>query len=157
VDWSHLLFSFRGRVNRGKYWLIGLLVIVAWLAFIIVGVAMLGSRVDDLFSLAGTALFLWFVGFILLVLTMWCGFAVGAKRLHDRDKSGWWLLLFYFAPSVLNGWQATTTDSGSAMIFGLIGTVISIWGLIELGFLRGTRGPNRFGPDPLGFSGEPLR
>ena len=31
------------------------------------------------------------------------GFAVGVKRLHDRDKSGWYLLLFYIVPGVLFG------------------------------------------------------
>ena len=27
---------------------------------------------------------------------------------------------------------------------------ISVWLFVEIGFLRGTQGPNRFGPDPLG-------
>ena len=44
------------------------------------------------------------------------------KRFHDRDKSGWWVLI------------------------GLIPIIGAIWLLIELGFLKGTDGPNRFGP-----------
>ncbi|WP_218044804.1 DUF805 domain-containing protein [Kiloniella majae] len=44
------------------------------------------------------------------------------KRWHDRDKSGWWTLII-FVP--------------------IIG---AFWVLIECGFLRGTAGPNRFGP-----------
>lgn len=48
-----------------------------------------------------------------------------AKRWHDRDKSGWWTLI---------------------LIIPVIG---SLWFLIELGFLRGTAGTNRFGADPL--------
>jgi uncharacterized membrane protein YhaH (DUF805 family) len=35
------------------------------------------------------------------------------------------------------------------LIFGLVILVLSLWGLIELGFLRGTVGPNQYGPDPL--------
>ena len=31
------------------------------------------------------------------------GIAVGIKRLHDRDKGGWWLLLFYVVPGLLGG------------------------------------------------------
>jgi len=31
----------------------------------------------------------------------------------------------------------------------LAGICISIWAVVEIGFLRGTAGPNRFGPDPL--------
>ena len=49
-----------------------------------------------------------------------------AKRWHDRDKSGWWSLIV------------------------LIPGIGGIWMLIELGFLRGTAGPNRFGSDPNG-------
>jgi uncharacterized membrane protein YhaH (DUF805 family) len=39
------------------------------------------------------------------------------------------------------------------IVAGLTGAVafaFSVWLFVELGFLRGTRGPNRFGPDPLG-------
>jgi uncharacterized membrane protein YhaH (DUF805 family) len=61
------------------------------------------------------------VGLILL----WPMLAISAKRWHDRDKAAWWILLS-FVP--------------------IIG---HIWVLVENGFLRGTHGPNRFGPDPL--------
>jgi uncharacterized membrane protein YhaH (DUF805 family) len=71
---------------------------------------------------------------------------VGIKRLHDRDKSGWWLLVFYVLPGVLN----TIGESLAAgWIFSLASFAVSIWALVELGFLRGTAGPNRYGPDPL--------
>ena len=55
----------------------------------------------------------------------WFGLAVSVKRWHDRDKSGWWNLI---------------------LVVPLFG---AFWALVEQGFLRGTRGPNRFGPDPL--------
>lgn len=58
------------------------------------------------------------------VLFMWISLAAQAKRWHDRDKSGWWSLIA-FVP--------------------FIGP---LWIFIELGWLRGTIGPNRFGPDP---------
>jgi uncharacterized membrane protein YhaH (DUF805 family) len=57
--------------------------------------------------------------------SVWPGIAVGAKRFHDRGKSGWFLLIFLIP------------------IIGLL------WLPIELGFFRGTVGRNRFGPDPL--------
>ena len=38
---------------------------------------------------------------------------------------------------------------GVGVVFHVIGFGISIWALVELGFLRGTAGANRFGPDPL--------
>jgi uncharacterized membrane protein YhaH (DUF805 family) len=88
------------------------------------------------------------------------GIAVAIKRLHDRDKSGWWLLLFYFAPVVLIGIgtllgvaSVLGESAGGgilAMIFYVAGAVAGIWGFVELGCLRGTVGPNQYGPDPLG-------
>ena len=85
--------------------------------------------------------------------------AVGIKRLHDRDKSGWWLLLFYLVPSILSsigvflmfygiGAEETGSTIGGVVI-GLAGFAILVWAFIEMGCLRGTVGPNRFGPDPL--------
>ena len=58
---------------------------------------------------------------ILLSVTGWMWLAISAKRWHDRDKSGWWSLIG-FVP------------------------IVSIWMFIELGFLEGTDGPNRYGP-----------
>ena len=60
-----------------------------------------------------------------VVLVGWISFAISAKRWHDRDKSGWYNLLV------------------------LVPFAGPIWFLTECGFLRGTVGPNRFGPDPL--------
>jgi hypothetical protein len=57
------------------------------------------------------------------------GIAVGVRRLHDVDRSGWWLLLAFIP---------------------LVGTII----LIVWFCTRGTPGPNRFGPDPLSGIGQ---
>jgi len=35
------------------------------------------------------------------------------------------------------------------LALSLLSFAISIWAIVVLGFLRGTRGPNRYGPDPL--------
>jgi uncharacterized membrane protein YhaH (DUF805 family) len=58
------------------------------------------------------------------LLLLWPVIAISAKRWHDCDFKGWWALV------TLTG----------------IGLVIT---LIPNGFMRGTPGPNRFGPDPL--------
>lgn len=62
---------------------------------------------------------------LLGIAAIWPGIALSAKRWHDRDKSAWWILI-QLLPII--GW---------------------IWSFVENGFLRGTPGPNRFGPDPL--------
>jgi uncharacterized membrane protein YhaH (DUF805 family) len=62
---------------------------------------------------------------IVMIASIYCALAVYAKRWHDRDKSGWWSLI---------------------MLVPIIG---GVWLLVECGILEGTRGPNRFGADPL--------
>jgi uncharacterized membrane protein YhaH (DUF805 family) len=70
------------------------------------------------------------VGMVLLglivTLSTWMGLALGVKRCHDRDRSG------------------------AFMALGLV-PLVSFWLLIELGFLDGTPGPNRYGPSPKGL------
>jgi uncharacterized membrane protein YhaH (DUF805 family) len=96
------------------------------------------------------------LGIIFLLLYIpgiWIGLAVGAKRLHDRNKSAWWLLLFYVLPGVLGGISNLLPGEGAAVIvaallgFAILG--IWIWMIVELGCLRGSIGDNQYGPDPL--------
>ena len=51
------------------------------------------------------------------------------RRLHDSDRSGFWLLILFFP---------------------IIGSLV----LLVFFIMSGTRGPNRFGPDPVEV-GEP--
>ena len=134
VDFGSLLFGFQGRINRAKYW-------IATVTYISVTIALVGLgfffRFDTIFFIIAAIIF--------VVLTV-SGIAVGLKRLHDRDMSGWWLLVFYLLPPVLDGLGRTL---GIPLIFSLAGSAISIWALVVLGFLRGTSGANQYGPDPL--------
>ena len=151
MDWTTLLFSFHGRINRGKYWLallIYMVVLIAFLVFIFIWIGKLDFQ--NLFSVAGAGLLIWLIGFILFIVATWSGIAVGVKRLHDRDKSGWWILLFWLGPSVLGGWQTATPYLGGGFILSLAALAILIWAFVELGCLPGTPGPNQYGPDPLG-------
>jgi uncharacterized membrane protein YhaH (DUF805 family) len=103
--------NFSGRASRSEYWY--------WTLFAIL-VSIVTSGIDHLIfpfmdfsplnSLAGLALFL-------------PGLAVGIRRLHDLDRTGWWVLLIL--------------------------TIIGIIVLIAWFVMRGTVGPNRYGPDPL--------
>ena len=120
MDPQQFYFSFRGRVNRSAYWLRYLLLI--WGCSILLVVLVIGLA-DTNPDSAELILYIWLV--LSFVLWPWIGLAVGAKRYHDRDKSAWWLLIAFIP---------------------IIGP---IWQFVELGFLKGTDGPNRFGPDPL--------
>lgn len=91
-----------------------------------------------------------FIIFLTLVIVSWISaFAIGVKRLHDRNKNGWLIVLFYVVPSILAGIANASKHAVASSLLGLASFVISIWGLVELGFLRGTVGPNPYGPDPL--------
>jgi len=138
---SQLLFSFQGRLNRKPYWMTILATVVIFILLIVLVVMMFGEE------------HLWAVGALLAVLVIlyipliWISLAIGAKRLHDRDKSAWWLLLFYLVPSILSTAGNHAGDMG--IILHLASFAITVWAFVELGCLRGTVGPNRFGPDPL--------
>ncbi len=118
LGWGRLWFSFTGRATRFDYWV---RLVVPYLVGLFVAAfldALLGTG-DPETGNGG-------IFTILFVLAaIWPQLAVGAKRCHDRGRSGWFLLI------------------------ALIPLIGSIWLLIELGFLRGTEGENRFGPDPL--------
>ena len=122
---QNLLFSFQGRVNRAKFWLvhIAMWVVVAIVFVILFGGAAMSS--DPQAALASVGVVGGLVLAVVYILAIWIGLAIAAKRWHDRNKSAWWILIL-FVPAVGG-----------------------LWYLIECGFLKGTPGTNRFGPDPL--------
>jgi len=166
MDWGNYLFSFQGRINRAKIWLFVLVAIGAEIAYFIVmwalvgaaGMSMLTGMASDAGSMAGGVM-----GILALILSLaffvvfiWAGLAVAVKRLHDRDKAGWWLLVFYGVPLVFDILAVIVSPPGTnaepsaiGTIFLLAGFAIIIWFFVELYCLRGTVGDNRFGPDPL--------
>jgi uncharacterized membrane protein YhaH (DUF805 family) len=136
---KNLLLSFDGRINRAKFWL-AMLIFVGF--GIVVGIVS-GILIAISFYI-GIAFYA-----IAAIIGLIAGVAVGVKRLHDRGKSGLWLVLFYLVPITL---QAIALFSGSetiGMLLNLVAFAISIWMIVELGCLRGTVGPNKYGRDPL--------
>ena len=112
---KEIYFSFEGRVPRKVFWLYGVLGLIG---FSFIGLLIIGavaSVVGEWFSILA------FPAYIVLI---WASLAVNVKRWHDRDKSGWWVLI------------------------GLVPLIGAIWQLVECGFLEGTHGDNRFGPEP---------
>lgn len=137
-----LLFSFKGRITRGQYWLGASLQIVLTIIISVGYVAILGSAFStekvkslnpgspELRALAPLILPV----FAIFGLMLWSGAAIYVKRLHDRNKGAIWLLAIY-------------VPSFATFVFtpAIILVVISaIWSFIELGCMAGTPGPNRF-------------
>jgi uncharacterized membrane protein YhaH (DUF805 family) len=143
-----LLFSFSGRINRAKFWLAVLIYIVFF--FGVIGIAMMvSSSLDTIFIAA-------LIAYIPLIVS---GIAVGTKRLHDRDKSAWWLAMFYLVPLLINlvGIYVLGDDGTLNSVLTMVSFVINIWAIIELGCLRGTIGGNQYGGDPLAPQPAPPR
>jgi uncharacterized membrane protein YhaH (DUF805 family) len=114
MDFKTFYFSPDGRVNRKQWWL-WLVLPFTVISIVLMLVDMATGRYD---AEAGIGLFSGIFALLALIPAIF----VYIKRFHDRDKSGWWVLI------------------------GLIPIIGALWLLIELGFLKGTPGPNRFGP-----------
>ena len=74
--------------------------------------------------------------------------AVGVRRLHDIDRSGWWLMVGYgpwFASLALTAAQLSDL-AAIADIVSNVGFLV----LLVFAVMPGTAGSNRFGPDPKG-------
>ena len=141
MDWAHLFFAFNGRIGRNKYWLAVFVCAVIYLVLYIV------AHLTESAALGALSGMITIVLFISLL-------AIGTKRLHDRNKSGWYLVLFYIVPGILLTACLVigTVIEDSLVIAGVLGLAafgFVIWTFVEMGCLQGTAGPNQYGPDPL--------
>ncbi len=175
MDWNWYLFSFHGRINRAKYWL-AMLVCLGWMVFTIwmlVLVIELLSRagllaeqpkyfhfgVEDVFTLLDPATYrtasrgelVAIIGYLIgLPILLWIYFAASIKRLHDRDRSGWWMVPFFVLPGLLSQFSDRVGAYDPYLLVTWVFSLLYLWGGIEMYVLKGTRWPNRFGSNPLG-------
>jgi len=140
MDWVYLLNSFDGRIGRRTFWIAMGVVAVAEIAAHLVADQFQGDRLSAIVDLAFT----------------YPEFAVAVKRGHDRNLPVWLLAIFFAAGALLDlltvlGWAGTEeAPSAPALAIAVPFTVVGLALLVELGFRRGTVGPNQYGPDPLG-------
>ena len=123
----------KGRASRSEFWWFCLFTFILNLI-----VGLLGSLLPSLGSIVSAVQALW-----LLLPTV----GVTTRRLHDRNMSGWWQLLPLAAalPAIAG---AVLESDGLLMLAGCTVALASL-ALLIIYALRGTAGPNRFGPDPL--------
>ncbi|HMJ31878.1 MAG TPA: DUF805 domain-containing protein [Xanthobacteraceae bacterium] len=107
--------GFSGRAARSEFWYWILFTVLVGIVTSIIDFGVLSSNLTPFSSIWSLVTFL-------------PSLAMGVRRLHDTDRSGWWWLLSFIP---------------------LIGIIV----LIVFWCFEGTRGPNRFGPDPLGAPG----
>jgi uncharacterized membrane protein YhaH (DUF805 family) len=155
MDWNWFLFSFEGRIGRAQCWLAGL---VWWVCGGVITLAVLlatafvlwatGVQVDAI----RTSTIPWvryLIGLPLLAAGIWIVAATATKRLHDRERSGLWVLPFFVAPLLLDRLWDWLESPVPALIVSGVSAALSLWCFVELFCLRGTAGPNRYGADPL--------
>ena len=122
--WRRIFFSFQGRISRGTFWAVWIVMILANLLIqitigITIGIVSRFSDFGDTSLAVGLLLYV-----LLLVLVCWVAVAMQVKRWHDLGQSGWMVLVN----------------------FTIIGLPIA---LVFHGFIKGTAGPNKYGEDPL--------
>ena len=139
MDWVYLLSSFEGRISRKTFWIAIAVLIVAELAGYLIAQALQGDRLSAIVDLA----------------FLYPEFAIAAKRAHDRDLPIWILIVFFGGGAVLDFLTvlelsgAKDQPSLVSLMIAVPFTVLLVALLIELGFRRGTVGPNQYGPDPV--------
>ena len=110
--------EFGGRSRRKEYWMYTLFTFLVGIATTAID-ALFGYSLGDNGPVNG-----------IVALAMLCpGLAVSVRRLHDIDKSGWWLLLVLLP---IIGW-----------------IVLIVWACTD-----GTRGTNQYGVDPKNPEGD---
>ena len=133
--------EFSGRSPRAEYWWF-------WLGYMVLSIILqILTRISSIFGILGIL----YLGLIVPMI------AVGVRRMHDIDRTGWWILapaLPYFLgiamilPTLFSGQGPSLGNGfGAAMAFFLVAFVLAIV-VFVFSLLPGTTGPNRFGPDP---------
>jgi len=178
MDWVWFLFGFDGRINRAKVWLamldiVGLMVVIAVL---MLGIdALFGNpaksihfNLNEVFAFVDPAvlraaflrlregkeaspahLVLAFLHGVGTLLFAWVYLATSVKRLHDRDKSGWWTIPYFVFPGLYGQFQDRLPDSWLLFPLAFAAFGLMIAGFVDIYCLKGTRWTNRFGPNPL--------
>ncbi|MEJ2001718.1 MAG: DUF805 domain-containing protein [Maritimibacter sp.] len=120
--------TFSGRAARSEFWWWGLFVMVTNLVLSWVDIALFGTVETGVGRVSGYT-DMPVLSSLFLLATLLPSISVTVRRLHDRDKSGWWYWLF---------------------LVPIVGSIVLlVWFILE-----GTRGANSYGPDPLDPSGS---
>ena len=128
--------SFKGRASRSEFWWFALFMLLINVAVNLVSGFLPSAAGNGLSALVSLAFILPNIG-------------VTARRLHDRNLSGWWQLAPIVPTILLLAMIFTMSVAETALVLlSLLAVAVAIWFLIML-ILPGTPGPNRFGPDPL--------
>jgi len=140
----HLLFSTVGRITRSTWWIgIGALVVFNLVLFFVLWSILGPSLIANFFGRL--------IGLCVTAVNIYAVYCLSAKRFQDRDRSALnakVVACIWAVKAVLDLFRITGDlgDPGAVdQLFVLAGTGIGLWYFIELGWLEGTPGPNRYG------------
>jgi len=128
--------EFSGRSRRKEYWMFTLFIVLVTMVCMALMFAggfstMMALDSGEVGGAPGPLFWVGMVPFALFMLAIIIpSIAVGVRRFHDRDMSGWWYLGFIVL--------------GAIPYVGILASIASLVIMV----LPGTPGPNRFGPDP---------
>lgn len=151
VDWAkrplQKYADFSGRAPRAEYWWFTLALVVAYIVL---------SIVESIIGTDQTVGPYGLLSLILMLGSLVPSLAVGVRRLHDTNRSGWWLLIAVIPYIVFALAAGAALASGSMMALAgatmLLGLLAFVGGIVLLVFmvLPGNKGDNSYGPDPYG-------
>jgi uncharacterized membrane protein YhaH (DUF805 family) len=166
MDYKWFLFGFEGRINRASCWLASLIILCCMIFALLllstvcgvfgfsgpVSINLIGISASIQFGDDGnaTSLIPQIATTLMTLAFGWCYAAVSIRRLHDRNKNGWWVVPYIVATGLYERFGDRLGGSWMAALLGLAVFIAFLWGLTEMYGLRGTHGTNRFGPNPLG-------
>ena len=131
-------FDFKGRSSRAEYWWFYLFYVLVTIATLIVDVIFFGEAGVDEIPLSQS---LWalatFIGYV----------SLGIRRLHDIDRTGYWLLSG-IAPLLLMI-LGIIIDNVVIFVIGILGVIGYAITIFVFTLFPGTKGVNRFGENPL--------
>ena len=175
MTFSHGLLRFDGRLRRRDWWFWSIALFLAQtLATRVSETLLFGADADLKAEKYGT----WFFGtaagagpqwtaLVFGLVFLWPALALILKRAHDRDHRGWELVAIhlvatssYLIPNDAFEAACRAIDAGDwlagspVMAAGLMMLIASLYQIVVLGFVDGTKGPNRFGRSPKGIGGD---
>lgn len=156
--------DFSGRSRRMEFWMFQLGLVLLGLAALVLmmiigfgAMGMAGSNnaaagLGGMFASMGILAIVFVIAGLALFIP---SLAVQVRRLHDTNRSGWWLMI-YFGPYLLSMIVQVAGATQNSMAMVGLGGVLSLLAfvgwvvLIVFYCLPGTNGPNQYGADPLG-------
>ena len=123
---------FKSHIGRARFWGLTSICILAFIAafYAVVVTANQTSRAPV--NVPATILAI--AGVFIFVAACVAFFVVGIWRLHDRGKSGFWIIPYYLAPIILA--LLAIDPEGSGIVPECIALAILAWVVIDLGILK---------------------